>query len=682
MFAIQPRVRRAVLTPLLSMFAVGISLTALSGSKRGGNSNGELSGRVIVAGRPVVGAAVSLYLATTGKPAAVAHAISSVDGGFTIDVNIPPTNPNRDFYVIVQGGRAAADGGRDPNGGLTLLSVLGATLPKRITINELTTVASAFTNAQFIHDDEISGNALSLRIAAGNVPNFVDLERGTWGEVLLDPINSTQTTTLATLNTLASLISAYTTTRDDSWRDRFLDAAGGNEGKSASTLEAMARIARAPWVNARSLYELFNQAYPQPKDGARRRAPFVPYLALTPPDFALMLCFAGGGMYGNGRLMFDADGNLWSGQNWMPGSQSGVLRAIGGGTIKLSPNGKPLSPPITGFTGMGVDGIGWGTGVTRDKVWVTSFNGKIGIMDFEGHPLGNEGDFPFKAPLFGLQGVGISGAGDVWIADGSGDELLHFPGGRVKDGEIVKVAGLKSPFDIVVDDQNRVWVSNSQSETVVRFPANDPSKVETYRVGIGVRALALDSKGNVWVASNMSPGFPPPRIPEGASIMEQFRLAAEQMLKVLGSSKKTTGVIHMIRPDGTQLSAKGFDGGGAISVPWGLNIDGRDNVWIGNFWGRSVALMKGVGASPNEPPAKPGDVLHVFSGGSIQMLTDVAVDAAGDVWAANNWNVPAAVIDTNPAWPTSTWGGGSGITVIYGVAAPVKPPRMGKVQHY
>jgi hypothetical protein len=36
----------------------------------------------------------------------------------------------------------------------------------------------------------------------------------------------------------------------------------------------------------------------------------------------------------------------------------------------------------------------------------------------------------------------------------------------------------------------------------------------------------------------------------------------------------------------------------------------------------------------------------------------------------------------NPAWPISTWGGGSGLTVIYGVAAPVKPPRIGQVQTY
>jgi hypothetical protein len=65
------------------------------------------------------------------------------------------------------------------------------------------------------------------------------------------------------------------------------------------------------------------------------------------------------------------------------------------------------------------------------------------------------------------------------------------------------------------------------------------------------------------------------------------------------------------------------------------------------------------------------------------MITDTSIDPAGNVWAANNWNlVEAATADKDPARPTSTWGGGSGITVIYGVAAPVKPPRMGVVQRY
>jgi hypothetical protein len=124
----------------------------------------------------------------------------------------------------------------------------------------------------------------------------------------------------------------------------------------------------------------------------------------------------------------------------------------------------------------------------------------------------------------------------------------------VKDGRIVKSCGTEVSLRHRHRPQNRVWVSNSQSDTVVRFGADDPSKAESFRVGIGVRALALDSKGNAWVASNMSLDFPPPVIPDGASIMEQFKIAAGHMLKVLSSNPSmVTGVVNMIRPDGSNL---------------------------------------------------------------------------------------------------------------------------------
>ena len=638
----------------------------------------HLSGRVTVGGAPVAKSTVTLWEANAAAPNKLAETKTNDDGKFEIRGS---AHADSILYLVTTGG-ALKDKGDNP--ALALLLVLGEKPPEKVVVNELTTVASAFTAARFINGQSISGNPLGLRVAAGNVPNFVDLSTGGWGKVLLDPLNSTQTTALANLDTLGSLIAAFATVANDNWRARFFKASTPTGGTTpTNTLEALAGIAREPWTSAKELYALFDEAYPQPKDGSRRAAPFVPYLAYVPDDFALSLCFAGGGVYSPGRLMFDADGNLWSGQNWMAGSQSGVNTSIGGGVVKMSPNGTALSPPITGFSGMGIDGVGWGTAVTSERVWATSFNGKILVMDFNGKPVGDESDFPFKRNFLGLMGIGVAANGDVWIADGANDQLLTFPGGRVKDGRIVKVAGLKSPFDVVIDDENRVWVSNSQSDKVVRFPANDPTQVESFRAGIGVRALALDSKGNVWVASNMSLDFPPPVIPDGASIMEQFKIAAGHMLTILSKNPKmVTGVVNMIRPDGSQPAAMGFTGDKKISVPWGLNIDGNDDVWVGNFWGRGVVLMAGDNTKGHPPGTKTGDVLHVFQGGSIQMLTDVSIDPAGNVWAANNWNSLNGAAAPDPLRPTSTWGGGSGITVIYGVAAPVKPPRMGKVRTY
>jgi hypothetical protein len=433
------------------------------------------------------------------------------------------------------------------------------------------------------------------------------------------------------------------------------------------------------------LFKLFDEAYPQPEDGSRREAPNVPYLAYAPKDFAMILSFAGGGIFAPGKLQVDVEGNIWSGVNWMPGSQSGVYHNIGGGTIKLSSNGTALSPPITGFTGMGVDGVGWGTGMAKNRVWVSSFNGSIGVMDLEGRQIGKESDFPMAGKVGDLMGVGVADNGDVWIADATKNQLLHFPGGEIKDGVVVNVKGLKSPFGIAIDAQNRVWVSSSQSNIVTRFPADDPSKAESFEVGVIARGVALDSKGNLWVASNMSPGFPAPTLPAGTPVMKQFQLMTEQMLPIMAkgtiSAESPTGVLNMIRPDGSQPAPKGFTGDKGVFIPWGVSIDGNDDVWFGNFWGRGVGLMAGDDTQGHPEGTKIGDVIHVFQSGSIQMITDVVVDQAGNAWAANNWNDIDAVVDNvDPARASTTWGGGTGISVIYGVASPVNVPAIGEAR--
>ncbi|MDG2412571.1 MAG: hypothetical protein P8M21_12035 [Halioglobus sp.] len=635
----------------------------------------DMEGTLTLGGEAVPGAKVTLWkTAGTDSPEIITETSTDAEGGFELQ-NLNPVEEDTVYYISTAGGDRE---------GVALMSVLGATPPSSIVINELTTVASVFTSARFIDGTKISGNPLGVRIAAGNASNLVDPATGTWGKVLLDPLNSTQNTTLARLNTLGSMIAAFGTTADDPWRAAFLNAtAMGTDRTPADTLEALSGIARAPWANPEELFDLFNEAYPQPKDGSRREAPYVPYLAYAPKDFAMILSFAGGGIFAAGKLQVDAEGNIWSGVNWMPGSQSGVYHNIGGGTIKLSPNGSALSPPITGFTGMGVDGVGWGTGMARDRVWVSSFNGSIGVMDLEGRQIGKESDFPMAGKVGNLMGVGVADNGDVWIADATKNQLLHFPGGEPKDGVVVDVNGLKSPFGIAIDGQNRVWVSSSQSNTVTRFPASDPSKAQSFEVGTSARGVALDSKGNLWVASNMSPGFPAPTLPAGTPIMKQFQLMTEQMLPIMAkgtiSAEKPTGVLNMIRADGSQPAPKGFTGDKGVFIPWGVSIDGNDDVWFGNFWGRGVGLMAGDDTQGHPEGTKTGDVIHVFQSGSIQMITDVVVDQAGNAWAANNWNdVDAVVNDVNPARESTTWGGGTGITVIYGVASPVHAPAIGE----
>jgi hypothetical protein len=325
-------------------------------------SAASLNGQVLSAGAPISNSTVTLWAASAGAPKQLAQATSDTDGRFTVNAS---DEVGRDtiLYVVAKGGKPVASKTGGDNPAIALLSVLGPKAPQTIVVNELTTVASVFTAARFIDGEAISGHALGLRIAAGNTPNLVDPVTGGWGKVLLDPLNSSMTTTMAKLHTLGSLITATFTVANDDWRARFFKAAAlSGTAAPKNTLDAMASIARKPWAQPKALYALYDEAYPLPApDGLRKAAPFAPYLVYAPEDFALSLAFSGGGSFANGRFMFDADANMWSGMNWMPGSQSGVHKSTGGGVGKYSPNGTALSPPIMGFRGMGIDGVGWGT---------------------------------------------------------------------------------------------------------------------------------------------------------------------------------------------------------------------------------------------------------------------------------------------------------------------------------
>ena len=132
----------------------------------------------------------------------------------TADLSLAPTRrPATDvvLYLVAKGGEATVNKGSGDNPAIALLTVLGNKPPAKVVINEMTTVASVWTHAQFLDGTAIKGHALGLRIAAGNVPNFVDLETGGWGGAIQDPLNSGQTPTMANFATLADVLAGCAT---------------------------------------------------------------------------------------------------------------------------------------------------------------------------------------------------------------------------------------------------------------------------------------------------------------------------------------------------------------------------------------------------------------------------------------------------------------------------------------
>src|SRR5215471_871079 len=166
-------------------------------------------GNVQGANSPIVGSTVTLYAANAGVPTQLAQATTDEKGSFRLSASKMPGDSI--LYVIARGGSSQAAATHVANNAIALLAVLGTTMPQTITVNEFTTVASVWTSAQFLEGDLLRGNELGLRIAAGNVSHFVNLESGGWGETIQGPLNSGQTPTMANFATLADVLSGCVT---------------------------------------------------------------------------------------------------------------------------------------------------------------------------------------------------------------------------------------------------------------------------------------------------------------------------------------------------------------------------------------------------------------------------------------------------------------------------------------
>ena len=626
-------------------------------------------------GEPVEGASISLWQTVGGEePKRLQTTSSDSKGTFNIAI---AHSEGAVHYLVTKGG--SVDGWQAEK--LTMLTVLNESILDKVVVNELTTIGSVWPNAQLLSGDMLKGSTSGLAIGSGQVQNLVNQSTGGHGGTLLNSANLLNSETSVRMNCLANLLALCGHPEQKQGCDQLLKLTN-----SDNTLEAMTAIARAPWKKVSELYKLFEDSYPVEEATQLRSTATLPYLLFEPKSFSLSIQLDGGGALALGKVMFDHTGHAWSGANWIPGSQSGVINNIGGGMTRFGPDGQAISPAITGYNGQGINGVGWGTGISEKYAWVGAFNNIVGVFDLtDGKALGPA---TIDGEVGQLQGVGTARNGDVWIADNTSNHMIHFPGGDYTKGKRISIDGLQAPFGVAVDDQNRVWVSSSFNNKLTIFPADAPEQASTIQLNQGTRGIAIDSTGHVWIAqqSNSPQGALPPGAkmpanipanpPQPKTIMQEFEAGAEIYLVNPGLTQ--SGMVALVSPDLKVIRqdiAKGI-----AYVPWGVTIDGNDNVWIGNLYGKSLIHLCGIDTSQCPEGKTTGDVIHNYQSGVIQITTDVIVDDAGNLWSANNWFDGDVVINKTYSGRTSTYPGGQGLVVTYGVAGPVKNPLMGPVR--
>jgi hypothetical protein len=658
----------------------------------------DLSGSVQGAGSPIAGATVTVYAASASAPTQLAQGKTDDNGAFNLAIDSAPANSV--IYVVAKGGTPKAAADKGANDAIALLAVLGTTPPTNVVVNEFTTVASAVTCAQFLQGEALSGKNPGLRIAAGNVPNFVSLETGGYGDTIQDALNSTQTPTMANFATLANLLAGCVTRVTPDACSSFFAAATSPTGVvPADTLTAIETILRNPWHKPEPVFALLDQFYPVPKGKNLRPTPFMPYLTWAPSAWVLPLKFTGGGLSAPGKMMFDSEGNLWAGDNFIVGAQNQDALWAGNMT-KFAPNGKPLSPMTTGFTGGGVEGVGFGLCVdAEDNCWATCYGSKAIVkFDKTGKPLSPPGGWTFGGRLGMMQGIIATPNGDIWALDIEKGQVIHLPKGDPEKAEFIFVnktgkpfknpGKLLAPFSIAIDQQNNIWVGNGAAHWVSRFSADDPTHtLKTFDTGYSISGLAIDSKGNVWIANRLGNSW------RGWWSWVQMLFKAkgggnpDPYLTTTMSKQKpgywSGGSLTVLSPDGKQLPFSPITGKG-LAGPWAVVVDGDDNVWVNNLVNAKCGIVELCGSNAKAwPPGKQmGDAITPkggYVGGGMQMEVDLDIDPAGNVWVGNNWQNLKSVLSKN-AEPLSTLGAGQGVVVFYGVAKPVKTPLIGPVQ--
>jgi len=571
--------------------------------------------------QPVSGSTIQLYVAGSSGYGSAALSLltnsltSDASGNFSTG-NYTCPSASAQVYLVASGGNPGLSAGTN-NSALALMSALGPcgnlSASTSETINEVTTVASVWALAQFLSTGAGANlgtsdtNAQGLANAFATVNNLVNISSGYAPGPNLPPGATAPT---SGLYTLADILWSCASSNGTTGQCSSLFAAATPSGGSAptNTIDAALDIAQNPGNNVSTLYNLVTGT-----------APFQPVLTSAPTDWTVVISYyiATGVGWVGGNVAVDALGNVWVESPTSEFSSSGqLIKSVTGGGLN-------------GAAGLAIDDVG--------NLWVSNGGNDLSEFSSEGSPISPSTGYT-GGGLFCPMGLAVDPSGNVWAANyctgATGISEFSSDGTPISPSTGYTGGGFAPSKSLFVDSSNNIWVSDSSGGGSISEFSSDgtPISPSTGYTGGGLNYpdyVVVDGFGNVWAANDNTwvGNYPPWYEP---------------------SLSKFSNTGSPISP-----SAGGYTGGGLVSRPFGMIVDGSGNIWIANAYlsefssdGVPLSPSTGYGAQVREP----------FYG--------IAIDGSGNMWT------------TYTAPDYSGW-----LAEFVGVAAPVVTPLATAVKN-
>jgi hypothetical protein len=529
-----------------------------------------------------------------------------------------------------------------------------------IVINEATTVAATWAFAQLFNAGALCGSQAALSLARSWTYNLCDVAGG-FSSVLVNSPNGFESVTYSIFNSLCNLLAGIAR------GVVCLASLAALTMPAHDSLEMLNHVARFSWINVSAIYALTTLCgvYPNP-------------LTQVPVSFALAVKVNQTGhplsLYGGpGNLIFDSKGRVWITNNVVQG-----LTSSSPFNIVLEENGAPasFSPLSTGGT------FGGGFGVTVDScdnVWFGNF-GWGGILPAAGSvskfsPSGEALSPPcgFIKDIYRVQGMATDSKDGIWMSSYGNDRVVLYPKGNPEQSVFIQFPATSYPFGMAVDGCDDAVCTLSAI-------ANSPD------VSISTQTSAIVKLRTQPCGS--------------LAVVFSFSDASDPGATFLGVCVDSQNNIYAVNETGDNVTCLDACGnllrkivGSGIAGPWGISVDGCDNLIIANF--NSTASPEGPYALSYTDRCgnalSPPDGYVLETGGAPVLLSNgrqlygelfgaprpsysplmkqtvAKADCAGNVWVTNNFK-PNFLVNL------TTLPGGDAMVVFVGLAAPVQRP--------